>query len=94
MYRSVFPGLKTRRLGTRGNSKYHYNGVYLKSLSPLMVILNLLKTQQGLSYEGNGKRGRRVRRCFEGGMGRGGSAEYFRNKDAEDFMDCSPDVRI
>lgn len=29
--RSVFPTLRTRRLGTRGNSKYHYFGVGLKS---------------------------------------------------------------
>eukprot|EP00049_Salpingoeca_infusionum_P007161 m.116316 g.116316 ORF g.116316 m.116316 type:complete len:576 (+) comp13604_c0_seq1:243-1970(+) len=30
LIRSVFPDLKTRRLGTRGNSKYHYYGVKLK----------------------------------------------------------------
>ena len=29
--RSVFPSLRTRRLGTRGNSKYHYFGIGLKS---------------------------------------------------------------
>lgn len=29
--RAVFPTLKTRRLGTRGNSKYHYYGIRLKS---------------------------------------------------------------
>lgn len=29
--RSVFPTLRTRRLGTRGNSKYHYFGIGLKS---------------------------------------------------------------
>lgn len=61
-YRSVFPGLKTRRLGTRGNSKYHYNGVYLKENSPLMAIFNLVKSQQGLNYDGTGKRGKKIRR--------------------------------
>ena len=30
LIRSVFLGLKTRRLGTRGNSKYHYYGIRLK----------------------------------------------------------------
>ncbi|VCW84106.1 unnamed protein product, partial [Gulo gulo] len=28
-------GLRTRRLGTRGNSKYHYYGIRLKPDSPL-----------------------------------------------------------
>lgn len=67
LIRSVFPGLKTRRLGTRGNSKYHYNGVYLKGVSPLLHIMNLMRTQEGLMYDNNGKRGRRVRKAVEAG---------------------------
>ena len=35
LIRSVFIGLKTRRLGTRGNSKYHYYGIRIKPDSPL-----------------------------------------------------------
>ncbi|XP_022109748.1 transcription factor RFX3-like isoform X3 [Acanthaster planci] len=35
LIRSVFLGLRTRRLGTRGNSKYHYYGIRIKSSSPL-----------------------------------------------------------
>jgi regulatory factor X 1/2/3 len=35
LIRSVFLGLKTRRLGTRGNSKYHYYGIRIKLNSPL-----------------------------------------------------------
>ena len=35
LIRSVFLGLKTRRLGTRGNSKYHYYGIRIKPGSPL-----------------------------------------------------------
>ncbi|XP_012878118.1 PREDICTED: DNA-binding protein RFX2 [Dipodomys ordii] len=35
LIRSVFMGLRTRRLGTRGNSKYHYCGIRLKPDSPL-----------------------------------------------------------
>lgn len=31
LIRSVFVGLRTRRLGTRGNSKYHYYGIRAKS---------------------------------------------------------------
>ncbi|CAI5442623.1 unnamed protein product [Caenorhabditis angaria] len=35
LIRSVFLGLRTRRLGTRGNSKYHYYGIRIKPESPL-----------------------------------------------------------
>ncbi|KAL3316625.1 Transcription factor rfx3 [Cichlidogyrus casuarinus] len=35
LIRSVFVGLRTRRLGTRGNSKYHYYGIRIKPESPL-----------------------------------------------------------
>ena len=40
LVRSVFVGLKTRRLGTRGNSKYHYYGIKIKENSPLLAIQN------------------------------------------------------
>ncbi|MCL4126244.1 UNVERIFIED_CONTAM: hypothetical protein GTU68_015656 [Idotea baltica] len=35
LIRSVFMGLRTRRLGTRGNSKYHYYGIRVRSTSNL-----------------------------------------------------------
>jgi len=35
LIRSVFRDLKTRRLGTRGNSKYHYYGIRVKNDSTL-----------------------------------------------------------
>eukprot|EP00127_Corallochytrium_limacisporum_P004366 Clim_evm49s158 gene=Clim_evmTU49s158 len=35
LIRSVFPNLKTRRLGTRGNSKYHYYGIRVRPTSHL-----------------------------------------------------------
>ena len=38
LIRSVFLGLRTRRLGTRGNSKYHYYGIRVKANSPLNQI--------------------------------------------------------
>ena len=40
MIRSIFSGLRTRRLGTRGNSKYHYYGIKLKSHSLLQKRLS------------------------------------------------------
>ena len=39
LVRSVFVGLRTRRLGTRGNSKYHYYGIRMKLESPLQSII-------------------------------------------------------
>ncbi|TRY86116.1 hypothetical protein DNTS_030198 [Danionella cerebrum] len=46
LIRSVFTGLRTRRLGTRGNSKYHYYGLRIKSNSPLH---RLVEDQQYLA---------------------------------------------
>jgi regulatory factor X 1/2/3 len=40
LIRSVFLGLRTRRLGTRGNSKYHYYGIRIKPNSPLNNMLS------------------------------------------------------
>ncbi|XP_044018453.1 DNA-binding protein RFX2 isoform X1 [Aphidius gifuensis] len=38
LIRSVFLGLRTRRLGTRGNSKYHYYGIRVKPNSSLNML--------------------------------------------------------
>ncbi|XP_041033129.1 MHC class II regulatory factor RFX1a isoform X4 [Carcharodon carcharias] len=46
LIRSVFMGLRTRRLGTRGNSKYHYYGLRIKANSPL---IRLIEDQQHLA---------------------------------------------
>ncbi|XP_013882325.1 MHC class II regulatory factor RFX1 isoform X2 [Austrofundulus limnaeus] len=40
LIRAVFMGLRTRRLGTRGNSKYHYYGLRIKSGSPLLRLMD------------------------------------------------------
>lgn len=37
LIRSVFLGLRTRRIGTRGNSKYHYYGIRVKATSNLVI---------------------------------------------------------
>jgi regulatory factor X 1/2/3 len=39
LIRSVFTGLRTRRLGTRGNSKYHYYGIRIKPGSSLNNVV-------------------------------------------------------
>ncbi|XP_029913025.1 MHC class II regulatory factor RFX1a isoform X3 [Myripristis murdjan] len=46
LIRSVFMGLRTRRLGTRGNSKYHYYGLRIKASSSL---IRLMEDQQHLA---------------------------------------------
>ncbi|GMT15151.1 hypothetical protein PFISCL1PPCAC_6448, partial [Pristionchus fissidentatus] len=38
LIRSIFDGLRTRRLGTRGNSKYHYYGIRLRAGSSLAAL--------------------------------------------------------
>ncbi|XP_076001934.1 MHC class II regulatory factor RFX1-like isoform X2 [Genypterus blacodes] len=40
LIRSVFMGLRTRRLGTRGNSKYHYYGLRIKTGSSLLRLMD------------------------------------------------------
>lgn len=40
LIRSVFTGLRTRRLGTRGNSKYHYYGIRIKPGSALVNVMD------------------------------------------------------
>lgn len=52
LIRSVFTGLRTRRLGTRGNSKYHYYGIRIKPGSTLMQAMDD-KLQNYPSSSGN-----------------------------------------
>ncbi|XP_053085955.1 MHC class II regulatory factor RFX1 isoform X1 [Pangasianodon hypophthalmus] len=55
LIRSMFVGLRTRRLGTRGNSKYHYYGLRIKSSSPLHRLVedqqHLAMRQQPFSHK-------------------------------------------
>uniref|UniRef100_A0A182PK30 RFX-type winged-helix domain-containing protein n=1 Tax=Anopheles epiroticus TaxID=199890 RepID=A0A182PK30_9DIPT len=53
LIRSVFSGLRTRRLGTRGNSKYHYYGIRIKPTSPLVHAIEC-KPQHGSGGVGGG----------------------------------------
>ena len=75
--RSVFLGLQTRRLGTRGNSKYHYCGMRIKPDSPLLHVLisdvepRKQKANAAGSNSANG-----------GGSGNGGSASQNNNAPA------------
>lgn len=45
LIRSVFTGLRTRRLGTRGNSKYHYYGIRVKPSSSLVGAMDEQESQ-------------------------------------------------
>jgi hypothetical protein len=42
--RSVFPRLKTRRLGPRGKTKHHYHGISISSASKLQVPADAIIT--------------------------------------------------
>ncbi|XP_052839926.1 DNA-binding protein RFX2 isoform X1 [Drosophila gunungcola] len=61
LIRSVFSGLRTRRLGTRGNSKYHYYGIRIKPGSLLnsqtMDDKQMLAGGYGASQDGSGAGG-------------------------------------
>lgn len=56
LIRSVFLGLKTRRLGTRGNSKYHYYGIRVKPDSPLARLTD--DTQVAMRQQPNPQKNR------------------------------------
>ena len=50
LIRSVFLGLRTRRIGTRGNSKYHYYGIRVKPTSALNQFDTESPQSQGPYY--------------------------------------------
>ncbi|XP_017465147.1 PREDICTED: DNA-binding protein RFX2 isoform X1 [Rhagoletis zephyria] len=52
LIRSVFSGLRTRRLGTRGNSKYHYYGIRIKPDSILNHMMDEKPTYSTHSVNG------------------------------------------
>lgn len=55
LIRSVFTGLRTRRLGTRGNSKYHYYGIRIKPGSSLNnIVVDEKPTISSSQYGGGG----------------------------------------
>ncbi|XP_029178995.1 DNA-binding protein RFX2 isoform X3 [Nylanderia fulva] len=56
LIRSVFLGLRTRRLGTRGNSKYHYYGIRVKPSSPLLILNEDGTSRQQQSANSQAKR--------------------------------------
>ncbi|XP_052774823.1 DNA-binding protein RFX2-like isoform X3 [Mya arenaria] len=75
LIRSVFLGLRTRRLGTRGNSKYHYYGIRIKANSPLNQFTDdqTMPMRQQPLYQG--KKFRPKSEGGEGGYG-GGETEH------------------
>lgn len=54
LIRSVFTGLRTRRLGTRGNSKYHYYGIRVK---PGSSLVNMMDDKPTNNTNGNSQSG-------------------------------------
>ncbi|XP_058884775.1 DNA-binding protein RFX8-like [Acipenser ruthenus] len=60
LVRSVFTDLRTRRLGTRGSARYHYDGISVKKRSPLyarycfLMKLNSIESLTFLNKEKHG----------------------------------------
>jgi hypothetical protein len=40
MIRQLYPNLRTRRLGTRGQSRYHYYGIAVKASSKYKNVVH------------------------------------------------------
>lgn len=72
LLRAVFPLLRTRRLGTRGNSKYHYYGIGIKSDQldrvPPQYSTQLRTTPPGASRHGSVLTKKRIRIVSEDGV--------------------------
>jgi len=64
MLRSIFSGLRTRRLGTRGNSKYHYYGIKLKQNSILQKRLTEISKIKPLN-DGDSQSGKKTKNSMQ-----------------------------
>ncbi|TFK04479.1 histone H1 [Platysternon megacephalum] len=80
LVRLVFPDLGTRRLGTRGSARYHYDGIHIKKSSSFYAhycyLLAEKKNHSGdgsssedaANYESNGYRKGTPLNCFQSGI--------------------------
>ncbi|XP_018326811.1 DNA-binding protein RFX2 isoform X2 [Agrilus planipennis] len=78
LIRSVFLGLRTRRLGTRGNSKYHYYGIRVKPGSSLTTVEDSSTRNLSGATTVSGKVSNNMNRNFK------------RNSDADPSVPISP----
>jgi regulatory factor X 1/2/3 len=85
LIRSVFTGLRTRRLGTRGNSKYHYYGIRIKPGSSLINVVVDEKPSTSTNQYGSGS--------GSGGHGQLGSSRKKFKANPESYETCAQ-VRI
>uniref|UniRef100_A0A8W7K8H3 RFX-type winged-helix domain-containing protein n=1 Tax=Anopheles albimanus TaxID=7167 RepID=A0A8W7K8H3_ANOAL len=75
LIRNVFSGLRTRRLGTRGNSKYHYYGIRIKPTSPLVNAMDCKPQHSGQLMGGHQQQ-------LGNGHGCGGGSNHGGNMNA------------
>ncbi|XP_055849155.1 DNA-binding protein RFX2 isoform X1 [Episyrphus balteatus] len=71
LIRSVFSGLRTRRLGTRGNSKYHYYGIRIK---PGSTLSHTMEDKPGQPFSGKHQNGGNLNGIGGGGGAGGGGS--------------------
>ncbi|XP_050304426.1 DNA-binding protein RFX2 isoform X2 [Anthonomus grandis grandis] len=76
LIRSVFLGLRTRRLGTRGNSKYHYYGIRVK---PGSSLVNIEDSSSRVILTSNNNTGK----------AQGTVRPFKRNSDSSDSSSCN-----
>jgi hypothetical protein len=89
LIRSVFTGLRTRRLGTRGNSKYHYYGIRIKPGSSLNnVVVDEKPAISSSQYGGNSSGGQTSlgKRKFKSNPDSFETCAQVRERDRERFI--------
>ncbi|CAJ1076709.1 MHC class II regulatory factor RFX1a isoform X13 [Xyrichtys novacula] len=97
LIRSVFMGLRTRRLGTRGNSKYHYYGLRIKAGSSLLRLMedqqHLAMRQQPFSQKQRLKPVQKVEGMTNGTASGGGQQQQQQQQQGSGQVDISTQVQ-
>lgn len=96
LIRSVFLGLRTRRLGTRGNSKYHYYGIRIRANSSLNQFTDdqtmalrqqpMYTSKKLTTQKQEGAEGDTVQPGTQGGGGQGDSAHSQQQQQHTQFL--------
>lgn len=89
LIRSVFTGLRTRRLGTRGNSKYHYYGIRVKPGSSLASVSDDKPHSSGSGSQGNVSLSHQSSSSGSGGGGSSTGRQRKGSSKVETYEACS-----
>ncbi|KFZ61181.1 DNA-binding protein RFX8, partial [Antrostomus carolinensis] len=91
LIRLVFPGLRTRRLGTRGSNRYHYDGIAIKKDSSFYARYCSLLPEK--NYHRHRSQGERSSSAWQLSTSAGTSGNAYRYGDAAGYKSTSQKKR-